>query len=360
MEIQLQDAPEIILQNPRSLHNYFAWPSAARLKNGKIAVGCSGFRLAHVCPFGKAVLTLSEDDGKTFSPPMAVIDTVLDDRDAGLCPFGTTGLIVTSFNNSVEFQRNHPYYNPYSGAYLDKVTAEMQDAVLGTTFRVSFDNGVTFGPLCRSPITSPHGPLELQDGRILWVGRTYTSADRVEEVDEIRAYLLNPADGSMEFIGKIANIYDGQGRLLSCEPDTLQLPDGRLICHIRVQRKDPKVFTLYQSESADFGKTWTVPRQIIDTNEGAPAHLLLHSSGVLMSVYGHRQNPCGIRVIFSEDMGKTWSQPHVLYDNGDVLTWDLGYPATVECADGSLLTVFYAHETKEKPAVIFKQKWSFR
>ncbi len=360
MEIILTGAPEIVLQNPYSLHNYFAWPSLTRLKNGKIALGCSGFRLAHVCPFGKTVISFSEDEGNTFTLPMPVIDTVLDDRDGGLCPFGTSGLMVTSFNNTVAFQRNHPYYNAYSGAYLDRVTEKMQDEVLGATFRVSFDNGTTFGPLYKSPITSPHGPLELQDGRILWVGRTYTSADRVEAVDEIRAYTVNPSDGSMEFVGKIDNVDDGKGRLLSCEPDTLQLPDGRLICHIRLQRKNPKVFTLYQSESSDLGKTWTAPHPVLEENEGAPAHLMLHSSGVLVCVYSHRQTPCGIRMIFSEDMGKTWSAPHTLFSGGEGTTWDLGYPATVECEDGNLLTVFYAHPSKEEPAVIYKQKWSFR
>ena len=35
MKATLLGAPEIIMDNPMSLHNYFAWPSAVRLKNGK-------------------------------------------------------------------------------------------------------------------------------------------------------------------------------------------------------------------------------------------------------------------------------------------------------------------------------------
>ena len=59
---------------------------------------------------------------------------------------------------------------------------------------------------------------------------------------------------------------------------------------------------------------------------------------------------------FSLDDGKTWETDHILCENdyGE----DLGYPATVELSDGSLLTVFYAHTGDESPAVIWQQKWA--
>ena len=46
-----------------------------------------------------------------------------------------------------------------------------------------------------------------------------------------------------------------------------------------------------------------------------------------------------------------------MYENK--YTADLGYPSTVELDDGSLLTVFYAHEGERDatPAVIMQQKW---
>ena len=55
MKITLIGEPRIVMQNPDSHHNYFAWPTAARLQNGRIAVVASGFRMAHLCPFGRAV-----------------------------------------------------------------------------------------------------------------------------------------------------------------------------------------------------------------------------------------------------------------------------------------------------------------
>ena len=113
--------------------------------------------------------------------------------------------------------------------------------------------------------------------------------------------------------------------------------------------------TIYQSESADGGRTWTKPVQLLDQCGGAPAHLLLLSDGTLISVYGYRLAPYGIRLMVSHDLGRTWEKDLVLCDGFP--TGDLGYPATIELNDGSLMTVFYAREEKNGPAVIMQQKW---
>lgn len=355
--------PKVIMENPNSKHHYFGWPSAVRLANGNIAVGASGYRLEHVCPFGKAVLSFSADEGDTYTVPAAVIDTVLDDRDCGLTVFGNSGLIVTSFNNTVEFQRTGNSFahsradsaeNKYCQSYLDLISKEEEERDLGTTFRISTDNGVTFGPIYHSPISSPHGPMELRDGTILWVGRIHNGHDefRVGR-DFIEAYVIDPDSGTMTFRGRIESIFEGGEQLLSCEPHAIELQDGRIVCHIRVQEQG--YFTLYQSESSDGGFSWSRPEAILDKKGGAPAHLLLLSNGVLISVYGYREAPYGIRCIVSKDLGKTWSDPLVICDGYP--SGDLGYPATVECEDGSLITVYYAHQSNREPAVVWQQRW---
>jgi len=88
-----------------SIFSYFAWPTVARLQDGRLAAASSGFRYAHVCPFGKAVISYSADEGKTWTVPAPVIDTPLDDRDAGLLAFGDNKVILTSFNNTAAEQR---------------------------------------------------------------------------------------------------------------------------------------------------------------------------------------------------------------------------------------------------------------
>jgi len=362
MKIKKIGESKIIMSNPMSRHQYFAWPSVARLQNGKIAVVASGYRLSHICPFGKTVISYSEDEGESYTIPAPVIDTPLDDRDGGIAAFGEKGVIVTSFNNSVAFQqkaREHyagRSYDEYRAAYLDTVSPEEEEKYLGITFRISEDCGVTFGELHKSEVTSPHGPLELPDGSLLWVGRVYRSPEMAEPVDRIEAHRLYP-DGKMEFAGAIENIEESGEPTLSCEPHAIRLKDGRILTHIRVQRKgEHRMFTLYQSISEDEGKTWSKPEMILDRLGGAPAHLCYHSSGALISVYGYREQPYGIKAMISMDDGATWDVDHVLFETD--ISDDIGYPATVELKDGSLLTVFYSRIKEEGPAVIMQQKWS--
>lgn len=358
MKINLIEKPLTIINNPLSKHNYFGWPTVARLKNGRIAVAASGYRLGHVCPFGKAVMAFSDDNGKTYTNAFPVIDTVLDDRDAGLCPFGESGLIVTSFNNTREFQKHCAQDEPeeiknYICNYLATVTDDEERKVLGSTFRISTDNGLTFGDLHLSAVTSPHGPCVLNDGSILWMGYSFiTDASKAGKDDYLAAYKIN-CDGSMQFIGKMDNAYDNGTRVYANEPHAIQLSDGRIVCHFRAEHN----FTTWQTVSEDGGKTWSPAEKILPDFGGAPSHLLLHSSGVLISCHGYREAPYGIKVMFSTDGGRTWGEDQWLYKNN--ISDDLGYPSTIELDDGSLLTVFYAKESENGPCVIMQQKWTF-
>ncbi len=350
------------MSNERSIHKYFGWPTVARLQNGKIAVAASGFRLNHVCPFGKAVLSFSEDEGKTYSSPTPVIDTVLDDRDGGVTPFGEKNVFVSSFNNSVEFQRNcvendiknfgETPIDKYKLGYLAFVPPEEEEKALGSEFRISKDYGITFGEIHKSPVTSPHGPCLLSDGTLLWVGRVFSENDEFTPNEKcIQAYSVDE-NGNMTFVGEM----DNADNCNLCEPYAIETDDGKILCLIRGEGND--MFTTFQSESFDKGKTWTKPRQIFHNREGAPAHILKHSSGVLIATYGYRDEPYGIKAMFSFDNGETWDKDYWIYNNNSV-SGDLGYPSTVELNDGSLLTVFYAHPDEKSTAVIMQKKWTF-
>ena len=135
------------------------------------------------------------------------------------------------------------------------------------------------------------------------------------------------------------------------------MPDGKIICHIRAENDDDKLFTLFQTVSYDNGATWSNVKQIVKDDSGAPSHIMRHSSGLLIAAFSHRAMPCGIHMIYSTDDGESWSEEYTLYENHE--TDDLGYPSTIELADGSLLTVFYARDNEEVPAVIMQQKWKF-
>ena len=377
MKIELMGAPRVIMDNPASRHCYFAWPTIARLRNGKLAVAASGYRLTHVCPFGKGVLSFSENEGETWTLPMVVVDTVMDNRDAGVLPFGESGVFYHSIISSLDFNRSwlkrdfvhvadHWLKNAtpdvdYRVAYLDLITPEQEQAALGDCYRISLDNGVTFGPVHLSPISSPHGPAEMPDGTLLWVGSVREeNRHQVTAPEQVQAFAVDPTTGDMAYLGSVPDIPDpdAEGQMLaSYEPYAIRLPDGRILCHIRVQRPGgAPMFTLYQTESDDGGRTWTDPHPLLHPHGGAPSHIIRHSSGALIAAYSNRLlGKPGIRVMFSADGGESWDTDHILFESD--FGEDLGYPATVELTDGSLLTVFYAHTGEEEPAVILQQKW---
>lgn len=353
MNIKLIGKPETIMSNPHSRHGYFAWPTVSLLQDGKIAVGASGFRLEHICPFGKAVISYSFDGGKSYTPAAPVIDTPLDDRDAGICTFGEKGVIFTSFNNSADMQRQHNKENEYVQSYINTITKEDEEKYLGSNFRISRDCGITFGKILSSPVTSPHGPIELRDGTVLWAG---TRFDDVFGGIEVRR--LDTESGETELVGKITA---SDKNFVLNEPHMVELPNGKLICHMRCENSElfyggaEKLFTVFQSVSDDCGKTWSAPEMLLDETGGAPPHLIQLSSGILLSTYGRRKQPYGIMAMMSTDGGNSWEKDIRIYENP--ASDDIGYPSTIELSDGTLITVFYATDSENEPCRILQQKW---
>lgn len=354
MKITVKETKIICSNYDNPKHAYFAWPTVARLQDGRLAMVASGFRRRHVCPFGKVVMCISEDEGKTWSRPAVVIDTPLDDRDAGILPFGENSMIVTSFNNTKKMQLhwNEKTQDPYVQAYLESLDGEKAEArFLGSTFVISNDGGKTFSEVKRIPVSAPHGPALMPDGSILYVGKPFSPFSPVPGKSEpITAYRVN-ADGSYEKLGSIEPSYPD---VFDCEPHAIVLADGKIIVHIRVEGNG--YFSTYQSESTDGGKTFTKPHALLEKRGGAPAHLLMLADGTLISVFGYREEPYGIGMMASRDGGETWTQGGLIYENG--INPDLGYPASVQLENGDILTVYYAKPEKNSPAVIMQTIWS--
>jgi hypothetical protein len=137
------------------------------------------------------------------------------------------------------------------------------------------------------------------------------------------------------------------------ETTPLRLADGNLIACARTywdgQPGNEQRLELFRS--IDNGATWQRERPVSTPHEH-PAHLLQLADGRILLTYGDRNGggkwpdgspgsaalPHGIEVRLSGDGGRTWSPPERIagFDG------DGGYPATVELADGRLLTAFYA------------------
>jgi hypothetical protein len=60
------------------------------------------------------------------------------------------------------------------------------------------------------------------------------------------------------------------------------------------------------------------------------------------------------------DGGKTWEDEYVLHNPKDEQGRDLGYPSTVELADGSLLTVYYQKYEDDPKCSMLYTKWRLK
>jgi hypothetical protein len=95
-------------------------------------------------------------------------------------------------------------------------------------------------------------------------------------------------------------------------------------------------------KSTDDARTWTFKTHVT-TGELQPGHLLLLEDGRILLAYGNRtRGGEGVDVILSSDAGETWSEPVRLANCGAA---DSGYPASIQRADGKILTVFYAKKS---------------
>ena len=344
---------------------YAGWSTVARRANGELWVTWSGGRDGHVCPMGQVRAMTSRDDGATWTYPRVLLDSPTDDRDSGVLETAKGTLLVTTFTSLAyeDHLAKSVMYMPVAGkssamrpmppeviarwqATQKRLTADERQAELGEWVLRSTDGGLNFSARIATIVNSPHGPLQLKDGRILYIGKElWTKNQRIGAVE-------SKDDGlSWNWLSEIPGRPGDDVERDYHELHAVESDDGRIIAQIRHQGKVDKNWTL-QTESTDGGKTWTIPRAI---TFGIPSQLLKLRDGRLLMTYGHRRLPFGNQARLSTDHGRTWSEPMIV--SGDGTVSDLGYPSTVELADGTLLTVWYENMKGLDRAVLRQAKW---
>jgi hypothetical protein len=211
----------------------------------------------------------------------------------------------------------------------------------------------------RTPCSAPHGPIQLKDGRLLYVGKS-GDADHKNlgaGVGKIVAAESTDRGRSWRVIGELP--FPAQISVLQfChEPHAVETADGRIVALTRSHYKGEGFLGSVQSESADGGKTWTMAKPVgID---GYPPHLIRLKDGKLLAVYGRRWNDCGEYACLSDDNGRTWDVRNEIKLAGH---WngDLGYPASVQLPDGTILTVYYQAENKGEKTCLMGTRWRAR
>ena len=267
---------------------YIGWPTITRTRTGELIAVFSGDRDEHVCPWGKTQMVRSSDNGTTWSEPVTVNNTPLDDRDAGIIETMDGTLLVTWFT-SLAF--TEPRYHTHYPAdvvqswqrHIEKLSPEIKEQWLGCWVRRSTDGGKTWGEPIEMGVNSPHGPVQLKDGRILYVGKTLWADNKTLGVSESRD------DGkTWRRIGEIP-VIPGESIDHYHELHAVELGDGTIIAHIRYNPPERDNNIMRQSESTDGGKTWSVPHPT--GIWGYPPHLIRLSDNRLLVTYGYRKGP---------------------------------------------------------------------
>ena len=93
----------IIGRTENGFYRYQGWPTVCIDEDGVLYTVCSGNRLGHLCVFGKNFLYKSSDGGDSWTPPMVINDTYLDDRDAGITYLGGGKMLLTYFCHPWQF-----------------------------------------------------------------------------------------------------------------------------------------------------------------------------------------------------------------------------------------------------------------
>lgn len=365
------DAPKFQILDTRIISQqpeyYCGWSTVARRANGELWVSWSGGREAHVCPFGQVVAMTSRDNGETWTYPRVLLDTAIDDRDSGVLETAKGTLLVTTFTSLayvplLEKQSamtelssegwKKGQMKPEQLARWKAAHARLNDAErkaeLGEWLIRSTDGGKTWSTRIPTIVNSPHGPTQLRDGRLLYAGKKLWTDDKKIGVCE------STDDGqSWKWLAEIPTREGDDVTKEYHELYAIEAGNGTLIVQIRNHSKANSGETL-QSESTDGGKTWSVPHSI--GVWGLPSHLLKLRDGRLLMTYGHRRAPFGNQARLSTDNGKTWGEAMII--SGDGPGGDLGYPSTVELADGTLLTVWYESMKGAPHAVLRQARWT--
>lgn len=273
-------------------------------------------------------MIFSADEGATWSQPVLVNDSPIDDRNPA---FGVakSGDLVVGFYRTANYDA--------SGKYDPHLGKEMS-----TWVTRSKDGGKTWLP--PTPIDckdigygSPYGRiLTLPNGTMLMAiyGDVVGSKGIVKTRYE-SSYIYRSTDDGLTW-RRLAQIGREKGQFN--ETALLRTKSGRLIAAVR-----SRALELWTSVSDDEGATWSDPKKQTPVNVH-PADLLEVPRGVLL-LAGNRIGPFGVIGMVGNTEGEfDYARRFTVVDTAS--SRDCGYPSATMRKDGKVLVLYYASSDK--------------
>ena len=310
-----------------ALEGYF--PVLVRLGANDLAVI---FRsgATHIGISGTVATSISHDGGISWSDPVQVTPRWNDDRNPAM-GLSVGGELIAAIwrarlhsyqpdpgGNGLQYQESTPNSNSQTATFITR------SADLGQ----SWTQAEPYESVKLS-LASPYGRIiALPDGTLL-MGLYGAARQPVAGVRDT-AILVRSYDGGISWCDEslVAQGYN--------ETSYLYLPSGQMLAASRSESGYIATLT-----SDDGGYHWAVPKRVTRDGEH-PADLTLLQSGRILLTFGRRIRPLGAGLLLSDSNGQTWDTAHEVLLAGDgIMNSDLGYPSTVQLADGHIVTVMY-------------------
>ncbi len=292
---------------------HFAFPDICQLASGSLLVVFRSGQ-AHVDLSGQLMLSRCVDpnDSLQFSPPQVICNTDWDDRDPSIAQLSDGTLVVNFF----------------------RLADQLSDMRL--TIICSGDEGHTWSEPYDIPLPGFPNNLATSDAVVeVSPGEIIMPLYGVAEQGEEGSYLVRSYDFGKTW-PEVSRMAVHESPIFE-EPALCQLTDGRLLGMLRTDHKG--LGYIYQTLSADKGRTWSEPERL--DLWGYPADLLLLSTGQILATYGYRQLPAGVRYCLAgNDLHWAIESEGILRSDGHD-GGELGYPSSVELSNGNIFTVYY-------------------